>query len=103
MSFSIEELRKSLLESVRVEVTPLVQQLRGTLAVLPVLVGAEHKRIVAARSRLADIECETEEALTRRNANARRLDFLSNPQPSKPADPAPNTVSFPFIGKWGRP
>lgn len=103
MSFSIEELRASLLVGVREAIAPLVQQLRGTSAVLPVLVGAEHRRISAIRARLAEVGCEMEETLTRRNADARRLDFLSSPQPPKPAEPAPNTVSFPSVGKWGRP
>ncbi|HEY0939236.1 MAG TPA: hypothetical protein VGE08_03975 [Steroidobacter sp.] len=103
MSLSIEELRKSLLVEAREAIAPLVQQLRGPSAVLPVLVGAEHRRMTAIRARLAEIECEMEETLTRRNANARRLDSLCSPPALRPPEPVANTVSFPFVGKWGRP
>jgi hypothetical protein len=100
MPFSIAELRQSLLADVSTTIAPLVQDLRSASAILPVLVDAEHKRRTAIQERIAQIDCEIEEAVTRRDANVRRL---ASPDPApKAAEPTSVKVAFPFLGAKAR-
>jgi hypothetical protein len=100
-------MREQIRDSVRTILEPLVRELRSPSAVMPVLAGADHKRIASVRERLAAIDCEIEETTTRLHANARRLASMGEtPKPAQPASPSPPSsggVLLPFFGKRVKP